>query len=334
MSEKNISIKTFEREDGIINISSKIVFDALDNEIAIAENGYLNLFNYPLPNGMNIKPREIGESFMLYFKIGWEKGASLSDLQALVENNEKAYELLIVKAQVVCRTSRWCSEQIQIPMIEIGSDYVYHIAIPLSEIKGIISLSADVIRQSTSKKLNTTKATESYTIISSAESVTIQIDEIKELGNNYLPIRPEHIGDYVFDLFGFDNELQLPVIRYTEDFKDYFTNDDLITTNATFFISIPYFLDHYLKWLIFICKYDSTEKIHKGLVELFSKYCGISKASFIEVIEKEKFCEEQIKLYYSLSLNLFKGIQVNSDFKYKSQLKRLFQKELLQSDKI
>ncbi|MEJ7683738.1 MAG: hypothetical protein WKG06_38930 [Segetibacter sp.] len=91
--------------------------------------------------------------------------------------------------------------------------------------------------------------------------------------------------------------------------------------------SMSYFLDHYLKWLIFTSKYDESDKNQKGLIELFSRYCFISKGEIVQIIEKEKFSKEAIEGYLDLSQKLFRGFQLNKDFKYKNELIRLFKKE-------
>lgn len=323
----DIKIKTYEREDDIVRLNGKVVLPSSGEEITIPEDNYLNLFNYPMVNGQNLKPREKEKILLIQFKIEWEKGASLSDFERLVDESERAYNTLQLRSQCFCKESRWCSEQKKISLLEIGLDLDIKYEIPLNEVRGKVYLSLDITREITLKKKDTFKSTESYSIVSSANPIRIQIDEVKDVGGNYLPIKPEHIGDYVFELFGFTSDLQLPVIRYSEDLKDQFTDDNSLVTSSTFLASMPHFLDYYLKWLIFISRYDPVNKNQKGLIELFSRYCSVSQAEIVKVLEEDKYSKEAIEGYLNLSLKLFKGFQLNKDFKYKKDLLSLYKKE-------
>ena len=117
------------------------------------------------------------------------------------------------------------------------------------------------------------------------------------------------------------------VIKYSEKYKEYFTKDNSKVVNASFMMAMFYFLEAYLKWLIFNCKYDPHDKNQKGLVEMLSKYCGISKSRLIELIEEKKYSENQVKNYLQLSQNLFHGIQTHSSIKYSKELLLLLKSE-------
>jgi hypothetical protein len=132
----------------------------------------------------------------------------------------------------------------------------------------------------------------------------------------------------IFDINGLENDFELPRIKCAKDFKDYFVRDDLNTVNASFMMAMFYILDSYLKWVIFNCKYDAHDKNHKGLIESFSKYCGISKANLIEIVEEKKYSENQIKQYLILSHKLLNGIQCDSPIKYAKELKIMIKDEI------
>jgi hypothetical protein len=131
----------------------------------------------------------------------------------------------------------------------------------------------------------------------------------------------------VFDIKGLENDFDLPRIKCAKEFKEYFVRNDLKTVNSTFMMVIFYILDSYLKWLIFNCKYDAHDKNHKGLVESFSKYCAISKASLVELIEEKKYSENQTKQYLTLSYKLLLGVQTDSPIKYSKELKQMIKEE-------
>ncbi|MEJ7683737.1 MAG: hypothetical protein WKG06_38925 [Segetibacter sp.] len=170
MSEKNITIKTYDKQDDLVRIIGKINLPNSGVELNIPENNSINLFNYPLPDGQNLRLREKEESLFIKISIGWEKGASLSDLQRLVDETERSYDILRVRSQCYCKESKWCSQQKKIGLLEIGKDALLVFEIPLNEVKGSIFVTVDITAETTLKKTKTFKSTESYSIVSSARS--------------------------------------------------------------------------------------------------------------------------------------------------------------------
>lgn len=219
------------------------------------------------------------------------------------------------------------SEQKHIPLNEIGTKKTYVFEIPIIEVKELLTVSAFVLRGKGNSKTLLRKANTKYSILSESEEITIQIDERKDIGGAHLPIEPDNIGDKVFEIKGLDSETDIPRIKYSEEFKEYFTRDDLQTVNTTFIMSMFYFLDAYLKWLIFVSRYDGTDKKYKSVLDLFSRYCDITKPKLIEIIQMQKYSSDQTKEFLKLSQDLFNGLQTNSNFKYKKELLKIIKTE-------
>ncbi len=327
MSERNISISPYAKADNLIDLKGYVSLDGVDERIEIPEKKHLILYNYSLANGDIIVPRNF-ETVRIFLKPQFVKSRSLNDFHHLVLNGESAENTLKLRLQVYCKVTRWCSNQLILSLSEVSVRKEIYFDIPVSEVKEEIIVSGFITREKGSNKNETRKANAIYSVLSSCDEISIQVDERKEIGGNHLPIFPEDIGELLFDIHGLENDFELPIIKYSEDFKEYFVKDNLKTVNTTFMMAMFYFLDSYLKWLLFKCKYDAHDKNHKGLIETFSKYCGISKANLIELVEEKKFSENQIKEYLILSHKLLHGIQVDSPVKYVKELKLMIKEEL------
>ena len=326
MSEKTILIEPYKTGANLIGLKGWVSLDGIDEEIMIPEKNHLNLYNFPLESGKILTPRS-HNSLSVRLSTKWESAAGINDLKFLVDDSENPGEILSLVVQVWCKTTRWCSEQIHIALSEIGAKNLFKFDIPINEVKELLTISAFVLREKGNSKPLLRKANAKYSILSENEAITIQIDERKDIGGAYLPIEPANIGEKVFEMDGLNKETDIPRIKYAEEFKEYFTRDDLQSVNVTFIISMFYFLDSYLKWLIYVSRNDPTDKKYKSVLELFSRYCNITKPKLIEVIQMEKYSPEQTKEFLKLSQDLFTGLQVNSDFKYKKELLKLIKAE-------
>ncbi len=326
MSEKTILIEPYETGANLIALKGKVSLDGIEDEIKISEKNHLNLFNHPLDSGKILTPRS-HETLTVNLSTHWAGATGINDLKFLVDDLEKPDDVLSLVIEIWCKTTKWCSEQKRIPLNEIGMKKNYSFLIPVNEVKELLTISAFVLREKGNSKTLLRKANAKYSILSESEEITIQIDERKDIGGAYLPIEPDNIGDKVFDIKGLDTETDIPRIKYAEEFKEYFTRDDLQTVNTTFIMSMFYFLDSYLKWLIFVSRHDPADKKYKSVLDLFSRYCEISKLKLIDIIQMDKYSPDQTKEFLKLSQDLFKGLQSNSNFNYKKELLKIIKAE-------
>jgi hypothetical protein len=326
MSEKTILIEPYKTGVNLIGLKGKVSLDGIEEEISIPDKNHLNLFNYSLETGKIITPRS-HNTLTVNLSATWEGASRMSDLKFLIDESEKPEDVLQLVVQIWCKTTRWCSEQKHIPLNEVGTKKTFKIDVPINDVKELLTVSSFVLRERGNSKTLLHKANTKYSILSESEELTIQIDERKDIGGAYLPIEPANIGEKVFEMDGLDKDTDIPRIKYAEEFKEYFTRDDLQTVNITFIMSMFYFLDSYLKWLIFVSRNDPTDKKYKSVLDLFSRYCNITKPKLIEIIQMEKYSAEQTKEFLKLSQDLFAGLQTNSDFKYKKELLKLIKAE-------
>lgn len=326
MSEKTILIAPYKTGVNLIGLKGNVSLDGIEGEITIPEKNHLNLFNYSLESGKIITPR-LHNTLIVNLSTTWKSATGINDLKFLVDESERPEEVLILVVQIWCKTTRWCSEQKYIPLGEIGTKKKYSFDIPVNEVKELLTVSAFILRNKGNSKPLLRKASTKYSILSESEEITIQIDERKDIGGAYLPIEPANIGDKVFEMDGLNNEADIPRIKYSEEFKEYFTRDDLQTVNIAFIMVMFYFLDSYLKWLIFVSRNDPSDKKYKSVLDLFSRYCNITKPKLIEIIQMDKYSPDQTKEFFKLSQDLFAGLQTNSDFKYKKELLKIIKAE-------
>lgn len=328
MSERIISISPYVKADNLIDLQGYVSIEGIEEKIEIPQKKHLILYNYSLANGEIVVPRNL-DTIRIFLKPIIAKGHSVNDFSHLLLNGESIEKVLKLKLQVWCRNTRWCSNQLSVNISDTTGRKEVYFDIPISEVKDEITVSGFVTRENGSNTRETRKANSIFSVLSNCEDVSIQIDERKEIGGNHLPIDYEDLAnkDMVFDITGLENDFDLPRIKCAKEFKEFFVRDDLKTVNSTFMMAMFYILDSYLKWLIFNCKYDAHDKNHKGLVETFSKYCGISKATFIELIEEKKYSESQTRQYLTLSHKLLYGLQVDSTVKYAKELKQMIKEE-------
>lgn len=326
MSETTIEIKPYEIGANLISLKGKVLLDGIEDEIKIPEKNHLNLFNFSLDSGKIITPR-LHSKLTVSLSTIWAGATGINDLKFLIDDLEKPEDVLSLVVEIWCKTTRWCSEQKHIPLTDVGTKKTYSFEIPINEVKELLTVSVFVMREKGNNKTLLRKANTRYSILSESKVITIQIDERKDIGGAYLPIEPDNIGDKVFEIKGLDSETDIPRIKYSEEFKEYFTRDDLRTVNTTFIMSMFYFLDSYLKWLIFVSRYDAADKKYKSVLDLFSRYCEISKPKLIDIIQMDKYSPDQTKEFLKLSQDLFKGLQSNSNFNYKKELLKIIKGE-------
>jgi len=328
MSERNISISPYVKADNLIDLNGYVSIEGVEEKIQIPDKKHLILYNNLMLNGDILVPRKF-DSFRIFLKPVFANGHSLNDFYHMLLEGEHAENTLKLRIQVWCKNTRWCSNQLSLNLREVNGRKEVYFDIPILDVKEEVIVSGFVTREKGSNNNKERKASAIYSVLSTCDEVSIQIDERKDIGSNHLPIDYEDLSDkdIVFELKGLENDFEMPRIKCAKEFKEFFVRDDLKTVNTTFMMAMFYFLDSYLKWVIFKCKYDIHDKNHKGLVEIFSKYCGISKAKFVELIEEKKYSENQIKQYLVLSHNLLRGIQVDSPVKYGKELKLMIKAE-------
>lgn len=327
MSELNIPISSYKKVDNLVDIRGQVIFDQIPFVVDIPLSKSISLFNYNAAHDLYIIPRNY-ECFRLNIMPVLATGFKLLNFIDLLIEGENPFKILKLRVQVTCKSTRWCSNQLIFDLSEIEAKCSKNFDIPMSEVRDDIIVSAFITREKSGAVQETRKARAIYSVVSECDPITIQIDERKEIGSNHLPIQSEEIGDLVFDIHGMDNDFDLPIIKYSIEFDEYFKRDNLMTVNISFMMASFYFLDSYLKWLVFKCKYDLQDKLHIGLIDLFSRYCSVSKPELVEIVEDVKFSENQTRKYYSLSQKLLAGIQINSGLNYKSEIKRLIKNEM------
>jgi len=325
MSEIIIPIEPYVTYNDLIKISGRIFFNNQDIEIAIPENRHLNLYNYELNDSIQIIPRN-HNLIIIKVSLAWKKDFQLSSLANLLPEGENPTEVLSFRLQVNCEKTRWCSEQKKIELSSINKMSLYSFEIPIDEVKNILRIQGFIVREFDAKGIHPNISDSTLAIISTSKELSIQIDELKEIGGEYLPIGPGNTGDLAFEISGLDNPFELPKIFYSEELKEFLTRDDLTSVNSSILTSLFYFLDRYLKWLIFTCRIDLNNKYHNSLIDLFSKYCVTPKEEIIDLIQKDKYGEAQTKGYIELSDKLFTGIQLQN--KYKRELKIIYKSEI------
>lgn len=328
MSERIISISPYAKADNLIDLKGYVSFDGMEEKIEVPEKKHLILYNHPLSSGEILVPRN-QKAFRVFLKPAISKGYSKTDFNHLVLSGELPDKVLKLRLQAWCKNTRWCSNQLSLSLTEANSRKEIYFDILLSDVKDEIIISGFITREFGNNRNETRKANSIYSVLSNCENIFIQIDERKEIGGNHLPIDFEDLShkDLVFDIKGLENDFELPRIKCANELKEYFVQDNLKTVNSTFMMVMFYFLDSYLKWLIFSCKYDAHDKNHKALVESFSKYCGTSKANLVDLIEEKKYSENQTKQYLTLSYKLLIGIQTDSPIKYLKELKQIIKEE-------
>lgn len=324
MSERVIQVAPYKTYDDLIRLSGKVFFPDTEIEVEIPDSRSLNLYNHEINDSVLIVPRNY-ESIIIKVNLSWKKDFQLSSLANLLAPNENPTEVLSFRLQITCDKTRWCSEQKKIDISSINKRATFSFEVPINEVKGILKIGGFITRERDAKNVQYHIPDSTLAIISTCKELTVQIDEIRDIGGEYLPIGPGNTGDLAFDVVGLDNPFELPKIYYSEDLKPFLTRDDLASVSSSILTSLFYFLDQYLKWFVFTCRLDTNNKYHNSLVELFSRYTSSPKEDIIDLVESDKFSQDQVKGYLNLSLKLFNGTQIQN--KYKRELKNIYKSE-------
>jgi hypothetical protein len=324
MSENLIKIETYKVYDDLVNLKGKVIIPEIKMEVNIPLNKKLYLFNYEVNEDLVINPREYN-NIILSVIPNWKSDFQVSALSQLLSTGENPTEILSFRLQVTCPKSRWCSEQKRIEISNIKKEQQYLFEIPISEVKETLKIEGYITREIDLKGRSEFLSEASLSIVSRSKDLIVLIDEIKEIGGEYLPIGPGNIGDLAFEFQGLNNPFELPRILYSQDLQEYLTNEDLASVKSGLLLSIFYFFDRYLKWLVFTCRIDINDKFHRAVVDLLSRYCLVSIDDLIALSDEEKYSEQQVRKYLDLSDRLFKEIQLQN--KYKRELKNIFKSE-------
>lgn len=331
MSERTIPIEPYNKFDNLIELKGTIVIHGIEENIDMSIKKNLSLFNYSLQNGDIIDPRKY-DFFEISVIPNWLKEHTIDDINQLLIKGENPEITVKLKIQVSCNNTKWCSHQESMSLSDIQHKKEVKFTIHFGDVKDEVTISAMVVRELENTKPESRKANSLYAILSNCEDLVIQIDERRDIGGSHLPIEPSKLHDLLFEISGMDGDIEMPTIKYSEDFKEYFVKDNLISVNTTFMFSMFFFMDSYLKWLIFKCRFDLNDKKHKSLLDTFSRHCGIPKSELLEIIQDDKFSKNQNEKYFDLSQKLIKGIQTDSSFKYVKELKTLIKLELDESN--
>ena len=324
MSERIIIIEPYKTYNDVIILNGKVHFPELEIDIDIPPSQSLNLYQHEYNESLLIIPRQY-DSMIVKVGVGWKKDFQVSSFSNLLSDFENPTEVLALRIQVVSEKTRWCSEQKKIDLANINKRATFNFEIPLSEVKANLKVQGYVTRETEAKGLKIGTSEAPLAILSTCKELSIQIDEQRDIGGEYLPISAGNTGDLAFEITGIDNPFELPRIFYSEDLKDYLTRDDLLSVSSSILTGMLFFLDQYLKWFVFVCRVETNNKYHNSLVDLFSRYCLVPKDDIIDLVKLEKYSEEQVKLYLELSNKLYKGIQTQN--KYKRELKNIYKNE-------
>ncbi|MEO7924717.1 MAG: hypothetical protein ABIR30_13630 [Chitinophagaceae bacterium] len=328
MSERNISIDTYDKMDNLFGLECGAFIPSVNATIKMPGNQVLNLFNHFFEDGTRLRLREDNTTLYLRFCIFFNEGYSFKDLNFLVNEQENPFDVLCIRIQASCKKSKWCSAQKRISLSEISKTKEVEIEIPLSDTRDSISLSYYLTREIEAKRKTPKKASMPYSILSTGEDFKVLLDEVKDVGGNHFPIFPKTgMGDSLFRIEGLENSVIIPRIYYNDDFEEYFKRDDLLSVNSAFLTFSFYILDTYLRWLIFISSYDETDKEYRSFLDLYSGYCKESKNRISEIANMPKFSQEQTIEYFILSQKLFVGIQESKAINFKKELKGFIKEE-------
>ncbi|MEJ0031555.1 MAG: hypothetical protein WDO15_14795 [Bacteroidota bacterium] len=324
MSERILKIDTYKTYDDIVGLTGRLQIPDISGDLIIPDNRSINLHNYEY-KGQIITPRKHDFLVVKVTPI-WKNDSNLNSLSSLVIDGENPNEVLSLRIFVTCERTKWSSEQKKISLSYLTKRALLSFEIPLNDVKGIINVNGIITREFEGSHSQANVSFAPLAIVSTCKELSIQIDEIKEVGGQHFPIGPGNTGDLAFDINGLENGIELPKILYSEDLKEYLTRDDLPAVNASMITALFFVFDTFLKWFVFTCRFDASNKYHKGLVDFFSKYSSTAKEDVIALVEMEKHSTDQVKGYLDISLKLFRGVQ--SIDKYKKELKVIYRSNL------
>ncbi|HKR06622.1 MAG TPA: hypothetical protein VJY62_18455 [Bacteroidia bacterium] len=316
MEERNIEIEPYKVKNNLIKLTGEVRLDSVDG-VFLIEDDKLNLYGKELSNGEILIPRTKSKVMNLKITPKWEAGNYLKDVKELLHDDENISDAVLLRLRIKCDKTCWSGEQHKIKLSEIGKK-VIEAKIPLSELSEEIEIESFITREVKYSKEVPLKATERLSILSQNEAFKIQIDNMKTIGGNFLPIEPKKLKDLLFQ-FSEANKHDIPIIYYSDELEEFFKRNNLMTVNNTFIFIMPAFLEHYLKWVIFTSQSNPIDKEYDSLVEKLSTLCKCEKSEMYEVIS-DNDTEKKLQKFLEWSKKLFEEIQYKSGISFRNEL--------------
>jgi len=283
----------------------------------------INLYNVELSDGKILIPRKTSSFLTLEIEIEWASGDAMQMLADLIAANEDAEDVLSLQLRASCPKTFWSSKQEKLKVSEVGKKNIT-LKIAIADIAEQIFIESYFVRERGISQSQARKAAFPYSIVSRNDEISVQVDFIEPIGGNHLPIEPKDLKNLLFKL-EIEDPYAIPIIYYAEELEKVFKRDDLHTVNTAFLMIMPGFLDTYLKWLIFYCQPDQTNKEQKSLADKIAKLTGTNWTDIYDIMSSGK--EEKIDKYLELSKKLFEGIQTKSSINYKQELEKYINQE-------
>lgn len=187
MSERTIPIEPYVKADNLIVLKSELKISDVEELIPIPDNNYIKLFDYTLSDGSILVPREHDHLEIAITPV-YKDGISIDDFRDLLIKGESPLDVLDLVIQVTCNSTRWGSNQIRVSLNDVNGKHRVKLKIPVSEIHGLTDVKGWIIRKLDNKEIETRKANLAYSVLSDCEPIQIQVDEIRDIGGNHLPL--------------------------------------------------------------------------------------------------------------------------------------------------
>lgn len=323
MSEKVIDVQPYLVKDNLVDIDATIALDNVSDIFQEKKTSKINLYNVELSNGEILIPRKFSTVLTIKIKPVWAYGDAKRDISELISAGENPENAVMLRVRIVCSKTFWTTEQVIFKLSEIGKRDV-EFKVFLKDVAEQIFIEAYLTRELKLANPEPRKAFLPYSIISQHEEFSIQIDEIESIGGNYLPIKAKDLKDVLFQIVA-DDAHTFPTIYYSNALEKLFRRNDLFSVNITFLMVMPAIMDQYLKWLVFRCQPDHTDKQQKALVEKIGNLTGYGKERLYEIMEGP--WEQKAEKFLELSHKLFEGIQTLGGVNFKKELLKYINQE-------
>lgn len=322
MSTVHLDIKTFESFSGPVVEFKKRIYDQDGKPLLISPgkvNPYekggnslsINIHEIDTGNDSKALLRDITESISIDVTPDWINKVSFENkLPDILNTDEEGNQVLALAVRLVCPKINFVIESLNISLADIYTNKPIRFKpFSLDDVVGKVELQSELLRVKSSNPSKPTVAFSSYTILSKNKPVSFYIDEIDDVGGNFLALIPsDDLRDRIFEFQ--DKNIggsEIPKLLYNKQFKKFFNNGDNYKTVQAIMILIglPY-CERILQWAIF-GKPNFDRKDHASAMKFIAEICDF-KESDLETIWKLDDARRKDE-YLKYSGRLFENIQ-------------------------
>lgn len=261
----------------------------------------------------------------------WANSAVKDSLKEIIFDDEDLAEIVIVNIYLLALETRDVIDlkKLTISDIESKSEICFS-NIDVNKYHGKIEVQSNISRIKGHASKNGLVADRKHFILGENKNISIYLDEVSSIGNNYLDIIPEDLGRLLFRIRDWQEPgTDHPQFLFNSEIEKYVKGGDYFLSIQNFLMmGLIIYSDFNLKWILFSENFSESDEYHLSILDYISKILDYKKAEILDITKLD--IEDKLKEYLRLSKLLLEKIQ-DSSINYKMKMKEFIDNDLKNS---